>query len=147
MGLKQVGQLGRSHLRPWKPARHRHRPAASHWPSSEPRRSQLQAAEGTFLRLELSLTGSVLQENLDSVLTFAGAGGRVAVEPGQAALTEPTGRVVQTLQAFSAVAVAASRRADVDVTVAAAGSAGSLRASQTCGVAIETLTTGVAVKP
>lgn len=76
----------------------------------------------------------------DVVLTFAGVGGAAVVEASHAGLAAPPLRVVHTLQTGAAAALAASRHADVDVTVTLTGSAAS------CGVAIETLLTDVTAR-
>ena len=68
------------------------------------------------------------------------------VETSHAGLTAPSGRVVHTLQAFAAFTVAASRHADIDVTVTRAGSAGLLKACRTSGVAVKALLTDVTAR-
>lgn len=78
-----------------------------------------------------------MSDELCFVLTFAGVAGSAVVETSHTVLTAPALRVVQTLQTFAAGAVAASRHADVDVTVTLAGPAASGR------VRVETFLTDV----
>lgn len=68
------------------------------------------------------------------------------VEAGHAVLAAASPRVVQTPQTFAAAAVAASRHADVDVSVTLAGPAGLLLHVTARGGAVKTLHTGVAAR-